>query len=138
MFGKEEGKHKSRKTQAITQEKIINDDTEHRPTTAPSITIQDRDQRRDREIAIDGEIASFARSRSSRDRAVNRDLDPVARSQSMASRDHGLEIAINNGEIADWRSRSTTARLRHGDRNRARARALSLSLSFSGNTLKGK
>ena len=64
---------------------------------------------------------STARSRSSRDRAVNRDLDPVARSRSMASRDHGLEIAINDGEIADWRSRSTTTR------SRSRARALSLS-----------
>ena len=133
VFGKEEGKHKSRKTQAITQEKIINDDTEHRPTTVPSIAIQDRDQRRDREIAIDGEIAIFARSRrqsrsrSGREIAIN----GVARSRTgdrdQRRRDRGLEIAINDGEIAAWRSRSS-----------ARARFLSLSLSFSGNTLKGK
>ena len=45
------------KTQATTQEKI-NDDTEHRPTTAPSIVIRDRDRRRDRDLAF------FARSRS--------------------------------------------------------------------------
>ena len=121
VFGKEEGKHKSRKTQAITQEKIINDDTEHRPTTAPSIAIQDRD----REIAIDGEIAIFARSRrqsrsrSGREIAIN----GVARSRTgdcdQRRRDRRLEIAINDNEIAI-------------------ARARSLSLSFFGNTLKGK
>ena len=63
VFGKEEGKHKSRKTQATTQEKIINDDTEHRPTTAidSAIAIDGAiSRRRDRdirEIAIDGAIS---------------------------------------------------------------------------------
>ena len=51
VFGKEEGKHKSRKTQATAQEKIINDDTEQRPTTAPLIAIRDRNRRRDRDLA---------------------------------------------------------------------------------------
>ena len=38
VFGKEEGKYKSRKTQATTQKKIINDNKSS-PTTAPSIAI---------------------------------------------------------------------------------------------------
>ena len=38
VFGKEERKHKSRKTQATTQKKIINDNKSS-PTTAPSIAI---------------------------------------------------------------------------------------------------
>ena len=46
VFGKEERKHKSRKTQATTQKKIINDNKSS-PTTAPSIAIRDRDRRRD-------------------------------------------------------------------------------------------
>ena len=88
------------KTQATTQEKI-NDDTEHRPTTAPSIAIdgaimispssRDRDLREfapSITISIRCDLAkarsrSTARSRSSRDRAVDRDLDPLR------------EIAIN-------------------------------------------
>ena len=91
VFGKEEGKHKSRKTQATTQEKIINDDIEHHSTTAPSIAIWDRDQRRDRDLAF------FARSRSSRDRAINRDLREIAINGdwNVCQRDHdrqGLEI----------------------------------------------
>ena len=91
------------------------------------IAIQDRDQRRDREIAIDGEIAIFARSRrqsrsrSGREIAIN----GVARSQigdrDQRRRDRGLEIASNDNEIAI-----------------ARARSLSLFLSLSENTLKGK
>ena len=89
VFGKEEGKHKSRKIQATTQEKIINDNTEHRLTTAPSIAIRDCDRRRDR------------------------DLDPFARLRSTASRDRRLEIAINDGEIADWRLRSPARSLSH-------------------------
>ena len=101
MFGKEEGKHKSRKTQAITQEKIINDDTEHRPTTASSIAIQDRDQRRDREIAIDGEIAIFARSRSSRDRAVNRDLREIAPSIAISRRRRDRDRAVDRNPDHD-------------------------------------
>ena len=64
------------KTQATTQEKI-NDDTEHRPTTAPSIVIRDRDRRRDRDLAFFARSRLTARSRSSRVRAVDRDLDPV-------------------------------------------------------------
>ena len=81
VFGKEERKHKSRKTQATTQKKIINDNKSS-PTTAPSIAIRDRDLESSsltyiRDLAID----------ASRDRAVNRDLDP------MRSREG--EIAIN-------------------------------------------
>ena len=150
VFGKEEGKHKSRKTQATTQEKIINDDTEHCPTTidgaiAISPSLQDCDRRRD---------LAKARSRSSRDRAVDRDLDPV--------RSHEGEIAID-GKIAIFvrsrhqlRSRSgAISRRRDRDQRRLEClptrlrsartgdRALSLSLSLSlssffGNTLKGK
>ena len=56
VFGKEERKHKSRKTQATTQKKIINDNKSS-PTTAPSIAIRDRDRRFAR-------LASLAISRS--------------------------------------------------------------------------
>ena len=56
VFGKEEGKHKFRKTQATTQEKIIHDD-KFSPMTAPSIAIRDcdRDRRRDRDRVINRE-----------------------------------------------------------------------------------
>ena len=50
VFGKEEGKHKSRKTQATTQKKIINDDK-----SSSTTAISDRDR----------DLAFFARSRSS-------------------------------------------------------------------------
>ena len=114
----------------------------NRPTTAPSIAIfassrrrsrsrsgailrrQDRDLR---EIAPSIAISiRCARSQStaSRDRRLEIAINVSAGSRT-GDRGRGLEIAINDGEIADWRSRS-------------RARALSLSLSFSGNTLKGK
>ena len=124
---------------------------QRRHWTASDDRAVDRDRRRDRDLAK-------ARSWSSQVRAVDRDLDPVrscegeiaidgeiaifARSRSTASRDRGLEIAINDGagsrtgdrgrglEIADWRSRSTTARSQTGDRDLARAHSLSLSLIF--------
>ena len=70
VFGKEEGKHKSRKTQATTQEKIINND--------------------DGAIAIDDEITISDRrdhDLGSSSLAVDRDLDP--------SRSRDGEIAIN-------------------------------------------
>ena len=60
VFGKEEGKHKSRKTQAITQKKIINDDKSSL-TTASSIAISPSSRDHDRRLR---EIAIFARSRS--------------------------------------------------------------------------
>ena len=53
VFGKEEEKHKFRKTQATTQEKIIHDD-KFSPTTAPSIAIAIDDAIA---IAIDDAIA---------------------------------------------------------------------------------
>ena len=122
MFGKEERKHKSRKTQATTQKKIINDDTEHRPTTAPSIAIRDRDRRRDRDLAF------FARSQSM---AISIRFDLVkARSRSRSS---AIAISIRSRdrdqrrlECLPTRSRS----VRTGDRDRARALSLSLSLIF--------
>ena len=46
VFGKEEGKHKSRKTQATTQKKIINDDKSSLMTT-PSIAISPSSRDRD-------------------------------------------------------------------------------------------
>ena len=59
------------------RKKIINDDTEHRPTTAPSIAIRDRDRdlaffarsrstarSREGEIAIDGSSSRISRSSS--------------------------------------------------------------------------
>ena len=75
VFGKEEGKHKSRKIQATTQKKIINDRDPRSiaPARSRLIAIQDRDlagaisRRRDRDqrrdLAVD----------ASRDRAVDRD-----------------------------------------------------------------
>ena len=98
VFGKEEGKHKSRKTQATTQ---IQSGDKSSPTTAPSIAIFLSRRRRDlplspspagssslayiRDLAID----------ASRDRAVDRDLDPV--------RSHDGEIAINgNWNVCRW------------------------------------
>ena len=45
------------KTQVTTQKKkIINDENVSSPTTAPSITLRDRDQRRDRDRADDRDI----------------------------------------------------------------------------------
>ena len=87
VFGKEEGKHKFRKTQATTQEKIIHDD-KFSLMTAPSIAIRDRDRdrRRDRNLAF------FARSRS------------TARSRSMAR--SRFEIAISLRRSRSPRSRS--------------------------------
>ena len=130
VFGKEEGKHKSRKTQATTQKKIINDDKSS-PTTAPSIAIFLSRRRRDlplspspagssslayiRDLAID----------ASRDRAVDCDLDPV--------RSHEGEIAIN-GTISRWRDHDQrqleclSVRSRSSDCASSRVRALSLSL----------
>ena len=153
VFGKEEGKHKSIKTQATTQKKIINDEK-----SSPTTAIRDCDRRRDRDLAFfarsrstarscEGEIAilrsvdrdigssSLAYIRdltidASRDHAVDRDLDPV--------RSREGKIAIN-GAISrrrdrdQWRLECLPARLRSarsGDRDRARA----LSLSFSRNT----
>ena len=131
---------------------------------AISPSSRDRDRRGDRElrefapsiaISIWCDLAkarsrSTARSRSSRDCAVDRDLDPlreiaingVARSRTGDRNQRrrgidGLEIAD-----ADWRSRTGDRDQRRRDRGLEiaieRARALSLSLSFSGNTLKGK
>ena len=136
VFGKEEGKHKSRKTQATTQEKIINDDTEHRPTTAPSITIspslRDRDRRRD---------LAKARSRSSRDHDRRRNLAKRrSRSRIFLSRLHTRSRAVyrdQRRDLATARSRSTAAGMFAGEiaigadwRSRSRASALSLSLIF--------
>ena len=130
VFGKEEGKHTSRKTQATTQKKIINDNTEHRPTTAPSIVIRDRDRRLDlakrqsrsqiflsrlHTRSCDRRFARLRRQSRSRSGAISRRRDRNQRR-----------------DLATARSRS----VRTGYRNRARA--LSLSLSFSENTLKGK
>ena len=73
-----------------------------------------------------------------RDRAINRDLDPVQSREG--------EIAIN-GAISRRRDRdqrrleclpARSRSARTGDRDRTRALSLSLSLSFSENTLKGK
>ena len=121
VFGKEERKHKSRKTQATTQKKIINDNKSS-PTTAPSIAIRDRDQRL-REIAISNlplsptyEIApSIAIS-------IRCDL-AKARSRSTA-RSRDSEITING----DWNV-CRQDRDRRG-REIAIARSLSLSLSL--------
>ena len=79
MFGKEEGKHKSRKTQAITQIAPSDDRAVNRDPRSRSRS------RLLREIAIDGAISpsrdrtgsrsrSTARTREDRDLAVDRDL----------------------------------------------------------------
>ena len=136
------------KTQATMQEKI-NDDTEHRPTTAPSI---------DRDLAFFARSRSTARSRSLRVRAVDRDLDPMRSREGEIAIDgeiapsiaisirFAISIGIDGLEIADadWRSRTGDRDQRRRDCGleiaieRARTLSLSLSLSFSGNTLKGK
>ena len=99
---------------------------------APSIAISIL-----REIAIDGEIAIFARlRRRSRSWSASRDRDQrrreVAdwRSRPTTARDRRTGDRRRGLEIVDWRSRSTTARSRPGDRDRARARSLSLSHIF--------
>ena len=149
-------------TQATTQEKTVRRPRRQSRSTARSRSrllreiaidgeiaispsLRDCDRRGDRDlrkfapsiaISIRCDLAK-ARSRSSRDCAIDRDLDPlreiaingVARSRTR-DRDQRRR-GIDGLEITDWRSRSP-------DRDRARARALSLSLSFSGNTLKGK
>ena len=100
VFGKEEGKHKSRKTQATTQKKIINDDRRSRSTARSRSRLLC-------EIAIDGAILrSVDRDLESSSLAVDRDL-ATARSQSTT------------------RSRRPTLLL-----SRARVLSLSLSLIF--------
>ena len=139
VFGKEERKHKSRKTQATTQKKIINDNKSS-PTTAPSIAIRDRDQRL-REIAISNlplsptyEISRSTLHEIALSIAISIRCDLAkARSRSTA-RSRDSEITINGDwnvcrRDRDWRGREIAI---------ARALSLSLSLSFFGYTLKGK
>ena len=86
------------------KKKIINDENVSSPTTARS-TARSR-SRLLREITIDGEIAIFARSRSTKRSREDRDLAFA---------------------ISDW---SWSRRSRTGSSPLARARALSLSLIF--------
>ena len=162
VFGKEEGKHKSRKTQAITQKKIINDDKSS-PTTAPSIAIRDRDRRRDLAKA---RSRSTVRSREASIAISDLPLSPTYEISHSTLREIAPSIAISiRRDLAKARSRSTArsritvvglepaSSAQTGARSspaivgltgmslllsRARACSLSLSLSFSGNTLKGK
>ena len=145
VFGKEEGKHKSKKTQATTQKKIINDDKSS-PTTAPSIAIRDRDhdlaffvrsrsmaRSREVEIAIDGTISrsvdcdlgssSLAYIQdlainALRDRVVDRDLDPTQSREG--------EIAINSA-ISRRRDR-----VRRFARSRRRSRSREIKIAING------
>ena len=132
VFGKEEGKHKSRKTQATTQKKINNDDKSS-PTTAIVISpsSRDRDRRRDCDLAR-SRSRSMARSLSSRDRDRRHDL---------AKRRLRSRIAVVGLELvrsARTGARSSPAIVGLTGMFLLLSRALSLSLSFSGNTLKGK
>ena len=154
VFGKEEGKHKSRKTQATTQ---IQSDDKSSPTTAPSIAIRDRDQRRDRDLTFFARSRLTARDRNLReiviDGAILRSVNHDLRSSSLA---YIRDLAIDASRDCDQRrleclpARSRSART--GARSLltivgligmflllSRVRALSLSLyKISGNTLKGK
>ena len=161
VFGKEEGKHKSRNTQATTQKKIINDDKSS-PTTAPSIAIRDCDQRRDRDLAFfarsrtttrscEGEIAIFARSRStarSREASIaisDLPLSPTYEISRSTLREITPSIAISRRQdrdqrrdLATTRSQSTATGMFAGEiaigaewRSRSCACSLSLSLSLS-------
>ena len=148
MYGKEEGKHKSIKTQATTQKKIINDDKSS-PTTAPSIAIRDRD----RDLAFFARSRSSARSHEASIAISDRPLLPtyeISRSRIFLSRLHTRSRDLGSSSLAIDRDLDL-ARSREGeiaisrwrDRVRrfsscARMRSLSLSLSFSGNALKGK
>ena len=138
VFGKEEGKHKSRKTQATTQKKLKHSSNSssrisrrhdlakarsrstvrsHRLKIAINGAILRR-RDRDRRIFL-SDLAIFLDGSSSR---ISRRRDLVkARSRSTARSRDG-EIATN-GVISRWRDRVRRFS------SRARARSLSLSLS---------
>ena len=145
VFGKEEGKHKSRKTQATTPKKTHQRrQGEIAPT--PSIAIQDSDQRRDRDLtffAIDGaisrrrdrdrriflsDLAIFLDGSSSR---ISRPTYDMSRSRIFLShrRSRSRSGAISRRRDRDQRRNLTTARSRL-TLLLSRARALSPSLIF--------
>ena len=128
MFGKEEGKHKSIKTQATTQKKIINDDCAVDRYPRSRSTARSR-SRLLREIAIDGAISqNVDHDLGSSSLAYIRDL-------AISDLPLSLSIAISiRRDLAKARSRSTA---RSSDGENAfdaspltRACALSLSLIF--------
>ena len=128
VFGKEEGKHKSRKHKSqLRKKKIINDENVSSPTTAPSITLRDRDQRRDRDRADD--------------RDIGLELELAISDWSWSSR-RLRSRRIGAREIdANWSSEFAGDRRTDwifSSRARTLSLSLSLSLSFSENALKGK
>ena len=142
MFGKEEGKHKSIKIQATTQEKIINDDKSS-PTTVPSIVIRDRDQRCDRNLAFFARLRLTARSRKASIMISDLPLSPtyeISRSRIFLSRCRSRSRSGAISRRRDHNQRRDLAVRRFSSLARARSLSLSLSLSlsFSGNALKGK
>ena len=106
VFGKEEGKHKSRKTQATTQ---IQSDDKSSPTTAPSIAIRDRDRRRDRDLAFFARSRSMAQSREASIAISNLPLSPTYEISRSTLREIAPLIAISiRRDLAKARSRSSS------------------------------
>ena len=80
VFGKEEGKHKSRKTQATTQKKIMRSRLREIAINVAILHRRDRDQLRDlataRSRAVDRDLRSRSEVRArDRDLATARDRD---------------------------------------------------------------
>ena len=117
VFGKEEGKHKSRKTQATTQKKL-----NHSSNSSSWIS-------RRRDLA---KVRSQSTARSCRHEIA------IDGSSSRISRSSSTDLPL--GSLAGMISRRRDCDQRR-DRVRrfsSRARTRSLSLSFFGNALKGK
>ena len=132
VFGKEEGKHKSRKTQATTQ--IQSGDKSSSTARSRSRLLREIAiflSRRRRDLPLSrSRDRRFVRSRRrlrSRSGAISRRRDRDQRRDLVMARSRSTATGMFVDEIAIVR----LCRL-------SRARALSLSVKFSGNTLKGK
>ena len=153
VFGKEEGKHKSRKTQATTQKKIINNE-QPKPSKMhqirqkkpkPSKRKWINDERCDRHSSIDERCNRTARSRRSRrssiDERCDRPNDRTARSHRSRSSIVPLVGTVRSSD--ERRDRQSEifdlgSLFSHSLSDLGSLFSLSLSLSFSGNELKWK
>ena len=155
VFGKEEGKHKSRKTQATTQKKIINNE-QPKPSKMhqirqkkpkPSKRKWINDERCDRHSSIDERCNRTARSRRSRRSSIyercDRPNDRTARSHRSRSSIAPLVGTVRSSdERRDRRSEISDlgSLFSHSlcDLGSLFSLSLSLSLSLSINELKWK
>ena len=111
----------------------INGASSRQRDLVPSITIWDRDLRRELATARDRAIDRDLRHEltTARDRAIDRDLREIAPPRAWTGDWRRLKLGLEIG--AAWRSTDCSV-----SSPLSRVRALSLSLSFSGNALKWK